>query len=65
MLQNFLIYLTIGVSITWLYDTILQKTQTEDMQFNNWERLFVTLIWPFALLWSIYTITTDRKRNQK
>lgn len=65
MLQNLLIYLTIGVSITWLYDVILQKTQTEDMQFNNWERLFVTLIWPIAFTWTIYNIVTDRKRNQK
>jgi hypothetical protein len=54
MFQNFLIYLTIGVSITWLYEVILQKTQPEEMQFTNLERLFVTLLWPIAVIWTIY-----------
>jgi len=54
MLQNFLIYLTIGVSITWVYDIILQKTQPEEMQFTNPERLLVTMVWPLAVIWTIY-----------
>jgi bacteriorhodopsin len=64
MLQKLLLYLTIGVSITWLYDIILRKTQPEDNQFNNIERLFITLIWPLAILWTIYTISSNRKRGE-
>ena len=64
MLQKLLLYLTIGVSITWLYDVILRKTQPEDKQFNNIERLFITLIWPLAILWTIYTIYSNRKRGE-
>lgn len=63
MLQNFLIYLLIGTSVTWLYDQILKKTQSEEMQFNNVERSFVMILWPLAILWTIYSIISGRKRG--
>lgn len=63
MLQSSMIYLTIGVSITWLYDQILKKTQSEEMQFNNIERSFVMILWPLAILWTIYSIISNRKRG--
>jgi len=64
MLQQILIYLTIGISITWLYDEVLKRTQPEDMQFNNIERIVVTIIWPISILWTIYSIASNRKRNK-
>lgn len=63
MLQSSMIYLTIGVSITWLYDQILKKTQSEEMQFNNVERSFVMILWPLAILWTIYSVISGRKRG--
>ena len=63
MLQSSMIYLTIGVSITWLYDQILKKTQSEEMQFNNIERSFIMILWPLAILWTIYSVISGRKRG--
>ena len=61
MLQIILLYLTLGISVTWLYDKILQRTQSEEMQFNNIERTFVTTLWPIAIIWTIYTIVRGKK----
>lgn len=58
-LRIILLYLTIGVSITWLYDYILQKTQS-DKQFDNLERLVVTLVWPFVVIYTIISITKSK-----
>ena len=60
IIRIILLYLTIGVSITWLYDYILQKTQPSDKQFDNLERLVVTLVWPLVLIHSIISITKPK-----
>ena len=45
-------YLLIGTIFTFLQDTLIKKLGTEE--FTNFERIILIIIWPIALIMSIY-----------
>lgn len=49
-----IIYFLIGLSVSILFDWVMKKMPIEELQFTNWERLVLIVIWPLAVLWAIY-----------
>lgn len=49
-----IIYLLIGLLVSILFDWVMKKLPIEELQFTNWERLVLIVIWPLAVLWAIY-----------
>lgn len=49
-----IIYLLIGLLVSILFDWVMKKMPIEELQFTNWERLVLIVIWPLAVLWAIY-----------
>lgn len=52
ILQNLTIYLIFGLGFTMFYDWILSRVDDEEVQFNNFERVLMTIVWPI-----FFTIT--------
>ena len=46
ILQNLTVYFIIGLVFTMFYDWILSKVDDEEVQFNNFERVLMTIVWP-------------------
>ena len=49
MLDYFLIYLIIGVLLTWLTDYMNTNYGESQNKFNNLERAMLVVIWPYNL----------------
>jgi hypothetical protein len=49
MLDYFLIYLIIGVLLTWLTDYMNTNYGESQNKFNNIERAMLVVIWPYNL----------------
>jgi len=49
MLDYFLIYLIIGVLLTWLTDYMNTNYGESQNKFNNIERAILVVIWPYNL----------------
>jgi hypothetical protein len=52
ILQDFTIYFIFGLAFTMFYDWILSKVDDEEVQFNNFERVLMVIVWPI-----FFTIT--------
>ena len=46
-----IIYFIFGLLFTFIFDVILKGGEHE---FNNVERIVVTILWPIMLIWFIY-----------
>jgi hypothetical protein len=55
-------YLFIGVLVAILLDLVLKQIPNTQLQFTNWERLFIITLWPVAI---IYTINGFFKKNKQ
>jgi hypothetical protein len=55
-------YLFIGVLVAILLDLVLKQIPNTQLQFTNWERLFIITLWPVAI---IYTINGFLKKNKQ
>jgi hypothetical protein len=59
-----IIYFLIGLVISLFYDlTNRYLIKDEKLEFNNWERLFVVLVWPIIMSISLYALYKS-KRNK-
>ena len=59
-----IIYFLIGLIISLFYDlTNRYLIKDEKLEFNNWERLFVVLVWPIIMSISLYALYKS-KRNK-
>jgi hypothetical protein len=47
-------YLLIGMGVTLLFDWAMKQLDVDELQFTNWERLFIILIWPVAVIFALY-----------
>lgn len=56
-------YALFGVLVTMFSDFLMKLTEKEELQFNNWERVFLILIWPAVVLF--YIITLIRNLSNK
>ena len=56
MLDFFLIYLIIGVLLTWLTDYMYTNYDQSENKFNNTERVILVAIWPYNLFLLIRAI---------
>ena len=56
MLDFFLIYLIIGVLLTWLTDYMYTNYDQSKNKFNNIERVILIAIWPYNLFLLIRAI---------
>ena len=57
-----ILYFIIGLCIAVFYDMVhYYMVKTEELRFNNWERLATILFWPIIMGFSIYQML---KRNK-
>jgi len=50
--QEILIYLVFGFGFTMFYDWLLSRGGDDELQFNNFERILMVIMWPI-----FFTIT--------
>jgi hypothetical protein len=64
-MRYFIIYLIIGVAISFIYD-LLQTyiIKREELRFNNWERIALILLWPFLMAHSSYQMIKNRFKDE-
>ena len=56
MLSTIIYYVIAGVAFNFLWDLIISKTETEEYRFTMVERVIVTLIWPVAVGFFLFTL---------
>jgi hypothetical protein len=58
-----IIYFLIGLVISLFYDlTNRYLIKDEKLEFNNWERLFVVLVWPIIMSISLYALYKSKRK---
>jgi hypothetical protein len=50
--QEILVYLVLGFGFTMFYDWLLSRGGDDELQFNNFERVLMVIMWPI-----FFTIT--------
>ena len=59
-----IIYFLIGLLVSLFYDlTSRYLIKSPELEFNNWERLFVIIAWPIIMSISLYALYKS-KRNK-
>lgn len=56
MLSAIIYYVIVGVAFNFFWDLIISKTETEQYRFTMVERVIVTLIWPVAVGFFLFTL---------
>jgi len=56
MLSAIIYYVIVGVAFNFFWDLIISKTETEQYRFTMVERVIVTLIWPVAAGFFLFTL---------
>ena len=59
MLSTIIYYVIVGVIFNYLWDFTVSKTQREENRFTILERIIVTIIWPVAILFLIFTLVKN------
>lgn len=54
MISNVITYLFIGVVFNFLFDKLVDFSESEDHRFNMGERIAMTLLWPIGVLTLVY-----------
>jgi hypothetical protein len=60
-----IIYLLIGLLVSLLFDWVMDKIDIPELQFTNSERVIIIFIWPFAIIWAIYSFFKNKNNNDK
>lgn len=47
-------YLFIGILVTILFDFTMKRMEIPELEFTNWERIFLMAAWPLAILFALY-----------
>lgn len=47
-------YLFIGILVTILFDWAMKNMEIPELEFTNWERIFIMVAWPLAVLFALY-----------
>ena len=56
MLSTIIYYVIVGVAFNFFWDLIISNTEAEQYRFTMVERVIVTLIWPVAVGFFLFTL---------